>query len=150
MHNAIKNLKNGKAAGPDTIPTTIIKDIGDIITKPLIIIVNSSLANGVFPTIWKIARIIPIFKSGAKNDVNNYRPISLISVFSMNLERIVHDQFYEFLRTNKIITRNKSAFQKLCSTVISLICSKDSWYKNVDHKKLSSSTFLDLKKNSIR
>ena len=121
MHNAIKNLKNGKAAGPDKIPTTIIKDVGDIITKPLTMIFNSSLTNGVFPDIWKIARITPIFKSGAKNDVNNYRPISVISVFSRILERIVHDQLYEFLKANKIITSNQSAFQKLYSTVTSLI-----------------------------
>ena len=85
-------MKNGKATGPDKIPTTIIKDVGDIITKLLTMIFNSSLTNGVFPDIWKIARITPIFKSGAKNDVNNYRPISVISVFSRILERIVHDQ----------------------------------------------------------
>ena len=146
MHNAIKNLKNGKAAGPDKIPITIIKDVGDIITKPLTMIFNSSLTNGVFPDIWKIARITPIFKSGAKNDVNNYRPISVISVFSRILERIVHDQLYEFLKANKIITSNQSAFQNLYSTVTSLICSTDYWYENIDHKKLNLTIFLDLKK----
>ena len=57
MHNAIKNLKNGKAAGPDKIPTTIIKDVGGLITKQLTMSFNSSLTNGVFPDIFKIARI---------------------------------------------------------------------------------------------
>ena len=109
MHNAIKNLKNEKAAGPEKIPTTIIRDIGDIITKPLTMIFNLSLTNRVFPEIWKISRITPTFKSGAKNDVSNYRPISVISAFSRILERIVHDQRYEFLRANKAITRNQSA-----------------------------------------
>ena len=66
MHNAIENVKNGKAAGPDQIPTTIIKDAGDVITNALTMIFNSSLTNGVFPDIWKIARITPTFKSGAK------------------------------------------------------------------------------------
>ena len=136
MHNAIKNLSNGKAANRDKIPNTINKDVGDIITKPLTMIFNSSLTNGVFPDIWKIARITLIFKSGAKNDVNSYRPISVISVFSRILERIVHDQLYEFLRANKVITSNQSAFQKLYSTVTSLICSKDYWYENIDHKHL--------------
>ena len=82
MHNAIKNLKNGKAAGPDKISIPIIKVVGDIITKPLTMMFNSSLTNGVFPDIWKIARIAPTCKSGAKSDVNNYRPIQAISVFS--------------------------------------------------------------------
>ena len=63
MHNAIKHLKNGKAAGPDKIPTTIIKDVGDIFTKPLTMIFNWYLTNGVFPDIF---RITPSFKSGAK------------------------------------------------------------------------------------
>ena len=74
---------------------------------------NSSLTDGVFPDVWNIARITPTFKSRAKNHVNNFRPISVISVFSRILERIVHDQLYEFLRANKVIDRNQSAFQKL-------------------------------------
>ena len=109
-------------------------------------IFNSSLMGGVFPDIWKIARVTPIFKSGAKKDVNSYRPISVISVFSRILERIVHDQLFDFLAANKVITRNQSAFQKLYSTVTSLICSTDSWYENIDCKKLNLTIFLDLKK----
>ena len=146
IYNAIKNLKNGKAAGPDKIPTTIIKDVGDIITKPLTMIFNSSLMNGVFPDIWKIVRITPIFKSGAKNDVNNYRPMSVISVFSRILERIVHDHLYECLKANKVITSNQSVFQKLYSMITSLIYSTYFWYENIDHKKLNLTIFLDLKK----
>ena len=110
MGNAIRKLKNGKASSPDRVPTTIIKDVGDFITKPLTMIFNSSLMNGVFPDIWNIARITPTFKSSAKKDVNNYRPISIISVFSRILERIAHDQLYEFLRANKVITTSQSAF----------------------------------------
>ena len=146
MANAIRKLKNGKAAGPDKVSTTIIKDVGDLISKPLTMIFNSSLMGGVFPDIWKIARVTPIFKSGAMKDVNNYRPISVISVFSRILERIVHDQLFDFLAAKKVITRNQSAFQKLYSTVTSLICSTDSWYENIDCKKLNLTIFLDLKK----
>ena len=132
--NVIRKLKNGKASGPDKVPTTIIKDVGDLIAKLLTMIFNSSLMNGVFPDIWKIARITPIFKSDAKKDMNNYRPISVTSVFSRILEIIVHDQLYEFLGANKVITKNQAAFQKLYSTVTSLICSTDSWYYNLDNK----------------
>ena len=126
MANAIRKLTNGKAAGPDKVSTTIIKDVGDLVSKPLTMIFNSSLMGGVLPDIWKIARVTPIFKSGARKDVNNYRPISVISVFSRILERIVHDQLFDFLAAKKLITRNKSAFQKLYSTMTSLICSTDS------------------------
>ena len=103
--------------------------------------------NGVFPDIWKIAKITPTFKSGAKKDVNNYRPTSVISV-SQGSWRIAHDQLYEFLRANKVITTSQSAFQKLYSTVTSLISSSDSWYENIDHKQLNLMSFRS--KNSIR
>ena len=109
MHNAIRKLKNAKAAGPYRIPKTVIQDLGALITKPLTIISNSSLTIGVFLDIWKIARITPTFKSGAKKDANSYKPISVILVFSRILERIV----YEFLMANKVITGNQSASQKL-------------------------------------
>ena len=144
--NSIKQLKNGKAPGPDKIPTMPIKDAGEVICEPLAMIFNSSLRHGIFPDIWKLARITPIFKSGSRSDANNYRPISVISVFSRILERIVHDQMYDYLRSRGILTINQSTFQKLCSTVTSLIDSTEFWYENIDHRKVNLAIFLDLKK----
>ena len=144
--NAIKQLKNGKAPGPDKISTKLIKDAADFIWKPLTMVFNSSLKYGVFPDIWKLARVTPIFKTGSKKDANNYRPISVISVFSRMLEKIVHDQLIEYLVTNKLLTRNQSAFRKLYSTVTSLINGTDYWYDNMDKKQLNLAIFLDLKK----
>ena len=102
--NAINQLKNGKASGPDKVTITLVKDACEFIAHPLMLIYNSSLTNGVFPDIWKLARVNPIYKSGPKTDVNNYRPISIISVFSRMLERLTHDQLFEFLNINKSIT----------------------------------------------
>ena len=93
--NSIKQLTNGKAPGPDKIPTMLIKDAGEVICKPLVMNFNSSLRHGTFPDIWKLAKVTPIFKSGSKSDANNYRPISVISLFSRILERFVHDQMYD-------------------------------------------------------
>ena len=143
---AIKQLKNGKAPGPDKISIKLIKDAADFIWKPLTMVFNSSLKYGVFPDIWKLARVTPIFKTGSKKDANNYRPISVISVFSRMLEKIVHDQLIEYLITNKVLTPNQSAFRKLYSTVTSLINSTDYWYDNMDKKQLNLAIFLDLKK----
>ena len=79
-------------------------------------------------------------------DVNNYRPISVISVFSRILERIVHDQILNFILDNNILTKNQSAFRKLHSTITSLIGTTDYWYENIDSKKLNLTIFLDLRK----
>ena len=61
MHiiNEIKKLRIGKAASPDNIPTTVVKDVGDIVAKPLAMIFNSSLENGIFSDIWKLERVKP-------------------------------------------------------------------------------------------
>ena len=84
---AIKSLKNGKSPGPDKVSTMLVKDAADLICKPLVMIYNSSMESGIFPDLWKLARVTPIFKSGNKSDANNYRPISVISVFARIFEK---------------------------------------------------------------
>ena len=146
VRKATQQLKNGKAPGPDKIPVMLIKDITDLISQLLTMIFNSSLRKGVFHDIWKVAKVTPIFKSGSRSDVNNYKPISVVSVFPRILERIVHYQTYEHLKATKALTVSQSAFQKCCSTLTSLIDSTDKWYDNINDKQLNSVIFLDLKK----
>ena len=107
--NAISKLKNGKAPGPDKISTRLVKDSGDFVWKPLTMLYNSSLETGVFPDVWILASVTPIFKAGPRNDANNYRPISVIAIFSSILEKIVHDQMLEFLQP--VFTKNQAAFR---------------------------------------
>ena len=134
MHivSEIKKLRIGKAAGPDDIPITVVRDVSDLVAKPLAMIFNSSLENGIFQHIWKLARVPPIFQSGVKKDVNNYRLISIISVLSRILEDIVHDQILNFILENNALIKNHSAFRKLHSTITSLIGTTDYWYENID------------------
>ena len=142
----VKPFNNGKAPGPDKIPIMLIKDVTDLISQPLTMIFNSSLRKGVFPDIWKVAKVTPIFKSRSRSDANNYRPILVVSVFPRILERIVHNQIYEHLKATKALTMSQSAFQKCCSTITSLIDSTDKWYGNINDKQLNLTIFLDLKK----
>ena len=141
--DAINQLKNGKASGPDKITVTLRKDAREFIACPLMLTYNSSLENGIFPNIWKLARVTPIHKYGSKSDLNNYRPISVISVFSKMLERLTHDQLFEFLKANESITCNQAAFRKLYSITTSLISSTDFWYKKIDHSNVNLTIYLD-------
>ncbi len=86
----------------------------------------------------------PISRLGNESDANNYRPISIISVFGRTFEKIVHDQLYDFFRANNILTPSQSSFRKLHSTTTSLINCTDDWYGNIDKKDLNLSVFLDL------
>ena len=119
--NAANHLENGKASGPDKVTITLVKDACEFIVHPLMLIYNSSLAKGVFLDFWKLVRVTPIYKLGPRTDVNNYRPISATSVFSRMLERLTHDQLFEFLKINKSITCNQAAFLTLYSTITSCI-----------------------------
>ena len=146
----LKQLNNGKACGTDKIPTTLLKDAANFISYQLTLICNSSIKNGVFPDLWKIARVAAIFKSGKRCDSNNYRPISVLSIFSRVVEKIVHDQVHKFLKAHCLLTNNLYAFLKLYSTIMSLMSSTKHCLANADNGKLNMAVFLDLKKPLIR
>lgn len=69
---------------------------------------NSSLATGVVPTEWKMAKVIPIFKSGSKAEIDNYRPISILPTMSKILEKTVHKQLMKYLEFNGFLSVNIS------------------------------------------
>ena len=144
--DAIGRLKNGKASGPDKVTINLVKDAAKFIAYPIMSIINSSIANGVFPDVWKTASVTPIHKSGSKSNLHNYRPISVISVFTRILERLAHDQLTEYLKANNILTSSQAAFRKLYSTTTSLISSTDHWHENMDNNKMNLTIFLDISK----
>ena len=79
---ALQNLKMSKAAGLDNIPPGLLKDASYFIAEPLTYLINLSMSTGLFPSEWKQAKVIPIFKSGSNTSMDNYRPISILSVVS--------------------------------------------------------------------
>jgi hypothetical protein len=81
------------------ISTAMLKKVSLEIVTPLVHIFNQSLATGQIPEKFKIAKVIPIFKSGDALNPSNYRPISLLSTFSKILEKIVYTRLYSYLST---------------------------------------------------
>ena len=146
VRKAIQQLKNGKAPGPDKIPKIVDKDVTDRISQPFTYDLQLFLKERCLPRHLEVAKVTPLFKSGSRSDANNYRPISVVSVFPRILERIAHNQIYENLKATKAQAVSQSAFQKCCSKITSLIDSTDKWYENVNDKQLNLTIFLDLKK----
>ena len=78
----ILRVKSGKASGPFSISVSLLKSLNSIIAKPLEILYNLSFSSGTVPDSFKMARAIPVYKSGSSSSLSNYRPISLLSIFN--------------------------------------------------------------------
>jgi len=88
-----------------------------------------------------------MFKQGDQDDLNNYRPISVISVVAKVFERIVYDQLYAYLEEhNEHICKYQLGFHAIHSTVTPLLEATDTWVYNIDCSKINAIVFLDLKK----
>ena len=79
---SLKQLDINKATGSDGISVHLLQETADQIAPSLTMLFNKSLRLGIFPGDWKLAKIIPIFKKGKRDFVENYRPISLLPVIS--------------------------------------------------------------------
>ncbi|CAB4036083.1 Hypothetical predicted protein [Paramuricea clavata] len=95
--NELKQLKRNKATGVDELPPEMLKDVREYIAEPLCYILNLPVKTLTVPLKWKIARLIPIHKSGSINQPKNFRPISVLPVLSKLLEKAVHWQYRNFL-----------------------------------------------------
>jgi hypothetical protein len=86
VEKVAKGLKNKLLAGIDEIPDCVVKQCIKLQKKPLVNIYNTSLEPGIFPDQLKIAKVVRLYKKGVRRDIQNYRPIALLSVFSKLLE----------------------------------------------------------------
>jgi len=112
----IKSLKPKNSAGYDGISTRLLKISSAFIISPLTFICNKSISLGVFPDRLKYAVVKPLFKKGDKNNISNYRPISLLSSFSKVFEKVMYNQLQEHLNKFNILAVEQSGFRKDSST----------------------------------
>ena len=115
------NLLQNKSSGPYSIPFKLLMLIPDLLIIPLAHIINMSFYTGVYPDLLKIVKVIPIHKGGSTQEVNNFRPISLLSIFDKIMEKIMHKKLYHFLEENSILFKKQFGFRKNNSTVCARI-----------------------------
>ena len=143
---AIKALKPKSSFGPDKVYNFFIKIAAPVIAKSLANIYNTSIRSGIFPKDWKIAKVAPIFKSGYKSEMGDYRPVSVLPTLARIFERLVYDQLANYLEWNKYLTKYQSGFRKFHSTVTAEMRNSDDWLMNIDKGWLNGVIFFDLKK----
>ncbi|PNF39304.1 hypothetical protein B7P43_G16557 [Cryptotermes secundus] len=142
----IKRLGNKKSTGIDDIPEYIIKKCYPKIISALTYTINQSLSTGYFPDQLKMAKVKPLYKKGSETDVANYRPVSLISVFSKIIEKIMHKRLLSFLNNHSLISNKQHGFCKGKTTKTAIAEFIEGVYKSLDEKEVSIGLFLDLSK----
>ena len=120
--------------------------IPDLIIVPLAYIINMSFLTGEYPDLLKQVKVIPIHKGGSSQDINNYRPISLLSIFDKIIEKLIHKRLYTFLEDHNILYENQFGFQKNNSTVYALMQITERIKTTIGSGKFGCSIFVDLKK----
>ena len=106
-------FKTSKRSGADGIANHFLKIGWPVISESLCDIFNLSIATGVFPDSWKIARVATIFKSGQTDDRSKYRPISVLPFVSRVFEKLIYNQPYDYLDGNKLLFSKQSRFRSL-------------------------------------
>jgi hypothetical protein len=144
--DVIKQLKPKHSLDPNNLSMVILKSVANEICMPLKHIVNLSLCTGEIPIQMKTAKIVPIFKSGDPTEINNYRPISLLSSFGKILEKIVANKLTFFLETNSILSQYQFGFRANHSTVHPMMLLLNKLTAALNEKKHSIVIFCDLKK----
>ena len=117
-----------------------------MITPILFVLYNACFKFGVFPSKPKIVKIIPVFKSGDKSKVINYRPISILSRFSKILEKAVYDRTINFLNGHSVLNPTQYGFRSNFSTKHAILDIVNTCYDNIERKMYSGFVLLDLAK----
>ncbi|KAF2345236.1 Reverse transcriptase domain [Trinorchestia longiramus] len=104
-----------KSTGPDGLGPRILIETAEAISEPLTNIFNQSLETGIVLEDWKWVNVTPIFKKGNKQIPNNYRPISLTSIISKIIERLLNVRITKHLNDQNLITDTQHGFREKCS-----------------------------------
>ena len=110
------------------------------VVLPLKIIFENILLSSLYPDMWKLANVIPIFKKGDKQSIKNYRPISLLPICGKMFEKIIFNNLYHYLNANNLITKNQSGFRPGDSTTNQLL-----YLVNEIHQAFEDPTSLELR-----
>lgn len=144
VRRVIAKLPNKKSTGIDEVPVTLIKQCNDEFSLCLAEIINKSVILGQFPNRLKTAMIVPIFKKGRTDDIKNYRPISLLSIFSKIIEKVVAARITNFLDTFNILSSSQHGFRSKFSTETAVTKLTQLIKQNMDNGKLVVGVFFDL------
>ena len=143
----INSLDHNKSTGEFSIPWQVFDSVPDKIAEILCDLINLTFETGIFPSALKIVKVIPVFKNkGSDQDVNNYRPISLLSNIDKIFEKLVYSHLFSFLDLHNILSNRQFGFRKKYSTKLALISLTEEIRRTLNSGKFCCGVFIDLQK----
>ena len=151
IEDIISNLDSSKSIGPFSIPIILLKIPKRYISYPLAKLINQSFVKGTVPSKLKVAKVIPLFKQGDSEIASNYRPISLLPIFSKLYEKVMHKRLYSFGTSYNIMHPLQFGFQENHPADHALISITKPIRNTLDNRKFGCGAFFDLQKafNSV-
>jgi exonuclease III len=142
----INGLNSDSASGCDRISTRFCKRavlfLSDVVSR----LVNDCISNNVFPSCLKLARVVPVLKSGSQLVLNNYRPISILNIFSKIFEHVLHVRLQKYLDAYGVINDNQYGFVHSSNTLLATTSLMSFVREKLDAGLFVVGLFIDLRK----
>ena len=146
LWGAIALISGTRAVGEDEVPLFAVKKCFAVIGPHLLHLINHSIVTEMFPAAWKVARVIPVFKSGDRADVNNFRPSSILSVLSKIAEKVVSIQLSSYLLDNHVLSPVQYAYRPNHCTEDAVLDTVEWISQRIDGGQVASLTTVDPSK----
>lgn len=146
VESILMNLKSDSAPGWDNISSKLLKNIRQVVVPILTHICNLCFKQGVFPNSLKQSIITPVHKGGDIDDINNYRPISVLTAISKVLEKLLNLRLINYLNKYDLLSPSQYGFRQGKSTEDAVTALTSSIVDQIDKGKKSIAVFIDLKK----
>ena len=142
----LKSLKLNKAVGLDNISHHILRNTAETISLPLLKLFQKCLQQSIFTSLWKKARVMPLYKKDDKHVPSNYRPIALLSTVGKVFERLLHKGLHNYMLDNNLLYKLQSGFLPNNCTVYQLLEIYHNVCVNREEKKNTCLVFCDISK----
>ena len=153
MISLIRKINPSKATGSDGVSGQMLRLCDDSVILPLNIIFSNILSTSIYPDLWKIANVTPVFKKDDKQLLQNYRPISHLPICGKIFEKIIFSNLYSYLTASSLVTNNQSGFRPGGSTTNQLLYLADEIHQAFDsiecYKVWHDCLIFKLKQNGI-
>ena len=146
FRNEILKLNASKSCGPDEIHLQILIELVDFVSKRLALLLNKTMDEGCIPQDWKMVYVSPIFKKGARNKAENYRPISLTSIVGKLMEYFVKDSIMTHMRAENLLSSKQYGFINGRSTTIQLLSYLDKCIDTIVSGGIVDTIYFDFAK----